>query len=72
MITSELCDPLNKQLKIDPVELDFGHIASNCAYQMFFRIRNDDNMTNRIEIRKNLDNMNLKIENFHGGKVNLF
>ena len=69
MITSELCDPLNKQLKIDPVSIDFGIVCEGKMYQMYFKLRNDDNMTNRVQIRKNIENPNILIENFIGGKV---
>ena len=69
MITSELCDPLNKQLKIDPVSLDFGIVCEGKMYQMYFKLRNDDNMTNRVQVRKNMENPNIMIENFIGGKV---
>ena len=78
MITSELCDPLNKQLKIDPVQIDFGVCNQSKNYQMFFNLRNDDNMTNRVLIRKSTKNNNINandnknyigIESFIGGKV---
>ena len=69
MMTAELCDPLNKQLKIDPVCLDFGIVSENRMYQMYFRLRNDDNMTNRVQIRKINESPNILIENFIGGKV---
>ena len=78
MITSELCDPLNKQLKIDPVAIDFGVCNQGKNYQMFFNLRNDDNMTNRVLIRKSASNNNnnninnknyIGIESFIGGKV---
>ena len=70
MITGELCDPLNKQLKIDPVQLDFGVVCQGKNYQMYFKLRNDDNMTNRVMVRKsNSDSNFISIENFVGGKV---
>ena len=69
MITSELCDPLNKQLKIEPVVVDFGTVSEGKNYQMFFKIRNDDNVTNRVQIRKAQVSDKIKIENFIGGKV---
>jgi hypothetical protein len=68
MITSELCDPLNKMLKIEPINLDFGYLKTGIKYQMFFKIRNDDIMTNRVQIRKNLNNKFINIEFFIGGK----
>jgi hypothetical protein len=69
MITSELCDPLNKMLKIDPIILDFGYLKADHKYEMFFRIRNDDNLTNKVQIRKDLDSKFINIENFIAGKV---
>ena len=70
MITGELCDPLNKQLKIDPVSLDFGLICQGKTYQMYIKLRNDDNMTNRVMVRNGNKTKNyITIENFVGGKV---
>ena len=69
MITGELCDPLNKQLKIDPVSLDFGILCQGKTYQMYLRLRNDDNMTNRVMVRNTNKKNYITIENFVGGKV---
>jgi hypothetical protein len=69
MITSELVDPLNRMLKIDPVELNFGYIKIGTKYEMMLKIRNDDDMTNRIQIVKNLNNKWINIESFIGGKI---
>jgi hypothetical protein len=74
MITSELCDPLNKMLKVEPTSLDFGYLKIGTKYEMSLKIRNDDNITNRVQLRKTYDNKCLAIELFFGGKVkiNLF
>ena len=69
MITGELCDPLNKQLKIDPVSLDFGIVCVGKTYQMYLKLRNDDNMTNRVMVRNGNKKNYITIENFVGGKV---
>ena len=69
MITGELCDPLNKQLKIDPVSLDFGLLCQGKTYQMYIKLRNDDNMTNRVMVRNGNKKNYITIENFVGGKV---
>ena len=69
MITGELCDPLNKQLKIDPVSLDFGLLCQGKTYQMYLKLRNDDNMTNRVMVRNSNKKNYITIENFVGGKV---
>ena len=69
MITGELCDPLNKQLKIDPVSLDFGILCQGKTYQMYLKLRNDDNMTNRVMVRNTNKKNYVIIENFVGGKV---
>ena len=69
MITGELCDPLNKQLKIDPVSLDFGILCQGKMYQMYIKLRNDDNMTNRVMVRNTNKKNYITIENFVGGKV---
>ena len=69
MITGELCDPLNKQLKIDPVSLDFGILCQGKTYQMYLKLRNDDNMTNRVMVRNTNKKNFIIIENFVGGKV---
>ena len=69
MITGELCDPLNKQLKIDPVSLDFGILCQGKTYQMYLKVRNDDNMTNRVMVRNTNKKNFIIIENFIGGKV---
>ena len=69
MITGELCDPLNKQLKIDPVSLDFGILCQGKTYQMYIKLRNDDNMTNRVMVRNTNKKNYITIENFVGGKV---
>ena len=69
MITGELCDPLNKQLKIDPVSLDFGLLCQGKTYQMYLKLRNDDNMTNRVMVRNGNKKNYITIENFVGGKV---
>lgn len=73
MITSELCDPMNKVLKIDPVELDFGKVLNEKSYQMHIKIRNDDNLTNLVHIRTRSDDvdnkMNMDVEKFIGGKI---
>ena len=69
MITGELCDPLNKQLKIDPVSLDFGLLCQGKTYQMYLKLRNDDNMTNRVMVRNGNKKNYVTIENFVGGKV---
>ena len=69
MITGELCDPLNKQLKIDPVSLDFGLLCQGKTYQMYLKLRNDDNMTNRVMVRNTNKKNYITIENFVGGKV---
>ena len=69
MITSELCDPLNKMLKIEPVLIDFGYLRVGAKYQMFLKIRNDDNMTYRVQVRKNLNSKFINVELFIGGKV---
>ena len=69
MITGELCDPLNKQLKIDPVSLDFGILCQGKTYQMYLKLRNDDNMTNRVMVRNTNKKNYITIENFVGGKV---
>ena len=69
MITGELCDPLNKQLKIDPVSLDFGILCQGKKYQMYIKLRNDDNMTNRVMVRNTNKKNYITIENFVGGKV---
>ena len=69
MITGELCDPLNKQLKIDPVSLDFGIVCQGKIYQMYLKLRNDDNMTNRVMVRNTNKKNYISIENFVGGKV---
>ena len=69
MITGELCDPLNKQLKIDPVSLDFGLLCQGKTYQMYLKLRNDDNMTNRVMVRNGNKKNFITIENFVGGKV---
>jgi hypothetical protein len=71
MITSELCDPLNKMLKVEPTSLDFGNIKVGNKFEMSLKIRNDDNITNRVQIRKAYDNKNLGIELFIGGKVKI-
>jgi len=67
MITSELCDPLNKMLKIDPISLNFGYIKEGTKVQQLFSIRNDDNITNRVLVRCN--NVCISLELFIGGKV---
>ena len=36
---------------------------------MYFKLRNDDNITNRVQIRKGLGSERIAIENFLGGKV---
>ena len=36
---------------------------------MYFKLRNDANMTNRVQVRNNMENPNIMIENFIGGKV---
>ena len=69
MITGELCDPLNKQLKIDPVSVDFGIVCTGKMYQMYLKLRNDDNMTNRVMVRNTNKKNYITIENFVGGKV---
>jgi len=69
MITSELCDPLNKMLKVEPTSLDFGNLKVGNKYEMSLKIRNDDNITNRVQLRKSSDNKHLSIELFIGGKV---
>ena len=70
MITGELCDPLNKLIKIDPVSLDFGFLCQNKNYQMYIKIRNDDNIINRVMIRTSKNNDDhIFIENFIGGKI---
>lgn len=69
MITSELCDPNTKMLKIDPVKLDFGVLKIGQSYERFIEIRNDDNLTNRIQVRKSSENKFLQIEEFSAGKV---
>lgn len=70
MITSELCDPLNKMLKVEPTSLDFGNLKVGNKYEKSVKIRNDDNITNRVQLRKTSDNKYLGIELFIGGKVN--
>lgn len=69
MITSELCDPLNKMLKVEPTSLDFGNLRVGSKFEMSLKIRNDDNITNRVQIRKSSDNKHLGVELFIGGKV---
>ena len=71
MITSELCDPLNKMLKVEPTNLDFGYVRLGNKYEMSLKIRNDDNITNRVQVRKGSENKNLGIELFIGGKVGI-
>ena len=71
MITSELCDPLNKMLKVEPTSLDFGNLKVGNKYEMSLKIRNDDNITNRVQIRKSSDNKLLAVELFIGGKVKI-
>ena len=70
MITSELCDPNTKMLKIDPIKLEFGVLKIGQKYERYIEIRNDDNLTNRIQVRKNNDNKFIQIDNFTAGKVN--
>jgi hypothetical protein len=72
MVTSELCDPLNKMLKIDPTSLDFGYIKLGSKCQMFINIRNDDNLSNRVYIKTSSDDKFIVVENFIGGKVNKY
>lgn len=69
MITSELCDPLNKMLKVEPTRLDFGYLKVGNKYEMSIKIRNDDNITNRVQLRNSSDNKDLGIELFLCGKV---
>ena len=69
MITSELCDPNTKMLKIDPIKLEFGVLKIGLKYERYIEIRNDDNLTNRIQVRKNNDNKFIQIDNFTAGKV---
>jgi hypothetical protein len=68
MVTAELCDPLNKMLKIDPTVLDFGYIKTGVKHQMFLKIRNDDNLMNRVYIKPS--SPFISIELFPVGKVN--
>jgi len=72
MITSELCDPLNKMLKVEPTSLDFGNLRVGNKYEKSLKIRNDDNITNRVQLRKTSENKCLGIELFIGGKVKIF
>lgn len=67
MVTSELCDPLNKMLKIDPVGLDYGYIKTEEKHQMYLKIRNDDNLTNRVYIKSS--NNFITVELFNCGKI---
>lgn len=69
MITSELCDPNTKMLKIDPVKLDFGVLKIGQYYERWIEIRNDDNLTNRIQVRKGSENKFIQIDEFTAGKV---
>jgi hypothetical protein len=69
MITSELCDPNTKMLKIDPVRLDFGYLKTGQKYERCIEIRNDDNLTNRIQVRKGSDSKYIQIDEFTAGKV---
>jgi len=72
MITSELCDPLNKMLKVEPTSLDFGNLRVGNKYEKSLKIRNDDNITNRVQLRKTSENKCFGIELFVGGKVKIF
>ena len=69
MITSELCDPNTKMLKVDPVKLDYGVLKIGYKYERFIEIRNDDNLTNRIQVRKASDCKFVDIDEFTAGKV---
>jgi hypothetical protein len=69
MVTAELCDPLNKMLKIDPTSLDFGYIKLDSKYQMFINIRNDDNLSNRVSVKILSNDKYINVESFIGGKV---
>jgi hypothetical protein len=69
MVTAELCDPLNKMLKIDPTSLDFGYMKLGSKYQMFINIRNDDNLSNRVYVKALSDDKYINVESFIGGKV---
>ena len=73
MITSELCDPLNKNLKINPVKINFGSVKHGNKYYCDLFIRNDDNMTSRIQVLKDNPNSNeskrISLDYFIGGKV---
>lgn len=73
MITSELCDPMNKHLKIDPVKIYLGNLIYGGKYQAYIHIRNDDNMTTRVQvIKEKPESKALNLEMFIGGSVSKF
>jgi hypothetical protein len=67
MVTAELCDPLNKMLKIDPTALDFGYMKLGTKHQMLLKVRNDDNLVNRIYVKPS--SSFISVELFICGKV---
>lgn len=70
MITSELCDPMNKHLKIDPIRIYLGNLVWGGKYQASITIRNDDNLSTRVLVRKEKpESKALSIELYIGGKV---
>ena len=69
MITSELCDSNNKMLKISPIEIDFGYVKEGEKVQQIIEVRNDDNVTSRIQVERTINFECFKVENFLGGKI---
>lgn len=73
MVTAELCDPMNKNLKIDPIKLNFNYLIIGKMYYADIKIRNDDNLSTRIQVVKEKpytkESERIKLEYFTGGKL---
>ena len=52
MTTASVTDPLKRDLLVNPVNVDFGPIKCGVEYEKIVRIKNEDPLPQRVNIRQ--------------------